>query len=125
MFEILTSPEAVKIEIRVRGIPAKNKPNVHRPFYRKTKVIMPLVFWSNGRIICHPSIAPQVEAAIRDAVKEAKERISSGIEQSFLYGSSPIQYGISPVEKAFKEMAYLKDAIKAVDSMYRLPCRLF
>lgn len=51
------TPHAYKTEIKTRGIAAKNKPNSHKPYYRRIVVNTPMAYIINGKeTIIHPAL---------------------------------------------------------------------
>lgn len=66
--ELVSSPHLVNIKFKVRGIPSKNNPNRYRPFYRRVKVVTPLIILDkvNRRIICHTTLVLKIKAQIAE-----------------------------------------------------------
>jgi len=54
---VIQSPYACKVETKTRGIPAKNKPNSHRPYYRRITVNTPMAYMiRGGDAVIHPAL---------------------------------------------------------------------
>jgi len=63
--QVISSDLCVKYVNRVRGIPAGRKPNRYRPFYRKVRVKIPLVYLITNKnaIVAYPSIVEKIKKA--------------------------------------------------------------
>jgi len=46
--KVIQSPYAYETIVKVKGIPAKNKPNSHKPYYRKVSIKKPVIYMING-----------------------------------------------------------------------------
>jgi hypothetical protein len=56
--KIIEDKYCYKVYIKVRGYPAAHHPNRNRPYYRRVKVIKPLMFYmrEQNTFVCAPSL---------------------------------------------------------------------
>jgi len=65
--KIISDINCVSVTYKIRGIPAAHKPNSNRPYYRRVRIIKPLIYYVQGKgFICHPSLVREVEAKLRE-----------------------------------------------------------